>query len=461
MPNHEGAVFVCVRPGKAVELKDGFAQRVTPEASLRELLGTNADLHPREEFATRTFEHAAFGIVPPKDKESAGPNAAHPLFYTHAEGDQCVAVVGRLDNAQALREAHFPESGELNDAVLIGKLYRKMQDEKHKYAFVSQLEGEFAFALYNATYDSCLAGRDSSGKYMLLQGVDKKTGGLVVTNTRFTNGHQMTEIPAGMFIFGKYRDRHLHPIHKDAANAAEERFHATPRRRSASLYVPPAAAASEAVSRAMAGLKEVLSTPSCSAATPVKVQGRSTPSAKGTADKQVTWRRSCDEEHLARPRATTTSSAKGTADKADSWRSAAAPEVSVWNPVVLPDLLSNGQTSYDPEADRHPLDYAVEGMHTELLTQALDEFMGSSSSPRSSKSFDKRMYSESASFTRDSIEDLLSLSKLSGKPLQVNQKKAVKQTTMAVKKEKITSKDQQLNSNCSVKSSKRFTSRIG
>jgi hypothetical protein len=175
MANQVGAKFVCVRPAKAVELKDGFARRVTPESSMEELLSNSSG------FSTHTFELAAFGIFQPQDKE----HAARGLFHTHVEEDQCVAVVGRLDNAQALRETHLPGSGEMNDAVLIGKLYRKMQHDKHKYAFVSELKGEFVFALYSAEYDACLAARDSSGKYTLMH-VDGKRNGHSAENVTVT-----------------------------------------------------------------------------------------------------------------------------------------------------------------------------------------------------------------------------------------------------------------------------------
>jgi hypothetical protein len=261
--------------------------------------------------------------------------------------------------------------------------------------------------------------------------VDKKTGGLVVTNTPLPNGaDHTTVIPAGTFIFGKYRDRHLHPIHKDAANWAEEVLEgAVNTRRTQSLDIQHRAREScEFAARAMAGLKEISSDISSSSLFAVLPPGRSTPSAKGTADKHTTWRRLSVEEAPRKPRtSTTTSSAKGTADKVDSWRRHPLPQLSIWTPVVLPNRC-NVQTNYvDVESEAaslHPLDYAIEGMHTEMLSHALDEFMEASSSPKAKSSLGKHINSESCSFTPGSMEDLLVLSKLSGKPLHVKSKKA-------------------------------------
>ena len=155
---------MMVRPAKAVELKDGFAQRVSPESSLHsvlsEVLDKSTGMRSSESFSTHVFPTAAVGLA----------QGAPEGFQTHSEKDMCVVVVGSLSNSDELRQRHLAdESVEMNDAALIGKLYGKMQREKAKYAFVSELRGEFTLALYCAKSDNVLAARSPCGKYALSQ----------------------------------------------------------------------------------------------------------------------------------------------------------------------------------------------------------------------------------------------------------------------------------------------------
>eukprot|EP00959_Pyramimonas_sp_CCMP1952_P416298 8722020-Pyramimonas_sp.AAC.1 len=131
-------------------------------------------------------------------------------------------------------------------------MYKYKTGNKNSYPFLADMQGEFAFTLFDSEADSFLAGRDESGKYMLkqefllsltlgqclacrryeaalhdpsferphlrplvarlTQGVDKKTTGLLITSALLTSSYEMTEIPAGHFIFGKKRARLTHPM---------------------------------------------------------------------------------------------------------------------------------------------------------------------------------------------------------------------------------------------------------
>jgi asparagine synthetase B (glutamine-hydrolysing) len=158
-----------VYPGRAVEIKDGFAQRVTSESCLHTLsqnvLDRNTGLLSRENFSLHAFEKAAVGV---QVSENSNPNSA--ACQVHVAEDQCVVFVGKLENAQELMKMHIPQaSGATNDAALIGHLYKQKDGNKHSYPFLGELKGSFAFALYDRTADSCLAARDESGKYMMFQ----------------------------------------------------------------------------------------------------------------------------------------------------------------------------------------------------------------------------------------------------------------------------------------------------
>eukprot|EP00959_Pyramimonas_sp_CCMP1952_P304336 6369081-Pyramimonas_sp.AAC.1 len=77
--------FILVRPAKAVELKDGFAQRVMPTSSLQavasEVLDKSTGMLSGEELCTQEFANAAVGIA---------QNPADEGFQTHSCEDMCV-----------------------------------------------------------------------------------------------------------------------------------------------------------------------------------------------------------------------------------------------------------------------------------------------------------------------------------------------------------------------------------
>ena len=366
----------------------------------------------------------------------------------------------------------------------------------------------------------------------------------MVTNALLTSGHEMTEVPPGNFIFGKFRERNLHPMHKGASVEANQdsrvmgsahrssrssmdgpRLQATPpsKRASASLDLPRTDqrdAAFAAATRALAGLKidrparTSLDTVTSTSAEhflgiPAAPKGRATPSAKGTADRHTSWRKSLElsrednAEDTSTPhntplaprtakhaspstRATTTPSAQGTADLVDSWRKPSLDlpldpvkeETSTWTPVAIGSFLQDLSDEPEPESEtsaeqltndaraaslhsENPLDFAVQGVHTELLTQALDEFMGGSSMVPRSPRFERVSNSD---LSQRSYEDLLLLSRLSssGRGVRITSHKKSQKPSYKVKKETaVADSNKAMAENCSLKAAgKRFLARF-
>lgn len=399
MSTPAGAKFICVYPGRAVEVKNGSVQRVTSESCLytltQNVLDKSTGLLSGEEFTMFAFEKAALGVQ--ISESSAG------AYQVHVEDDQCVVFVGRLENAEELQRTLLAEDCEVeSDAALIGQMYKNKAGNKHSYPFLGELKGSYAFALFDATADSCLAARDESGKYMLFQGVDKKTGGLIVTNSMLTNANDLNEIPAGMFIFGKHRERLTHPIKKtrkevdeDAAPKPAPKVCSLSTEERASLLHRQTEVALQAAERALTGITPSPSAENLEALISTPPKGRTTPSAKGTADKQNSWRKTPPTKHAVLSRAqsslttstsqpsplinlssreTTTPSAKGTADKANTWKRSspvtlpvashvtptqlAAPAgIDRWRQTDLAEILLNTETEYESEIEANEIAY--------------------------------------------------------------------------------------------------------
>jgi len=417
-----------VYPGRAVEIKDGFAQRVTSESCLHTLsqnvLDRNTGLLSGENFSRHAFEKAAVGV---QVSENSDPNSA--ACQVHVADDQCIVFVGKLENAQELKKMQMPEaSGATNDAALIGHLYKQKDGNKHSYPFLGELKGSFAFALYDATADSCLAARDESGKYMMFQGVDKKTGGLILTNCMLSNANELTEIPAGMFIFGKHRERLTHPINKTRKEPVDvehtpskvaARVCALSTDERASLLKRQTEVAHNAADRALSGITPSPSVESLASLISTPPKGRTTPSAKGTADKQRSWKKepaptkqgffTRSESHLtlalpstSQPsalvvkvsaRETTTPSSKGTADRANTWKRRGLPETNAeatppqltvntgaadrWLQTDPAAMLLNAETEYYEDEGAHQPDHwspRASDLHTSVSPPTSDMF---------------------------------------------------------------------------------------
>eukprot|EP00976_Prorocentrum_cordatum_P062056 1176563-Prorocentrum_minimum.AAC.1 len=224
--------FICVYPNRAVEAKDGSILRVTPESSLltlsQNVLNKASGLLSGEEFNVHSFSRndravAAIGVT--AASENSHPNVPG-ICHTHFTKGQGAVFVGTLANPKELQAKHLANtdssfSYDGNPAALLGELYKYKTGNKNSHPFLADMQGEFAFTLFDAEADSFLAGRDESGKYMLKQGVDKKTTGLLITSALLTSTYEVTEIPAGHFIFGKCRARRTHPMSKSRKEIKE------------------------------------------------------------------------------------------------------------------------------------------------------------------------------------------------------------------------------------------------
>jgi len=302
--------FVMVIPGKALDIVNGSVQRVTPSTSLRLLTENVVDSRTGISrhgaiYEMHTVEQAGFALP------------SESTLQTFFSENQIAVVVGCFtpENRQSLL-AGLPKAlrpvNPDDDAALVASLYVHFQAQKHKYAFLSQLEGDYAFCIFDERSDSCLASRSAHGSHALYQGVDVKTGGLVVTNAILTSGHELTEIPADNFIFGKFRERHLHVVPRGTTQVHNV------------LNNQRALAIADEVLRKTASVTiSSLSTPKSLTKLATVPRATTTPSSKGTADRSASWRRMPAQSTpgtTLSAAVSTTASAKGTADSLSSWK---------------------------------------------------------------------------------------------------------------------------------------------
>lgn len=159
--------FVMVIPGKALDIVNGSVQRVTPSTSLRLLTENVVDSRTGISrhgaiYEMHTVEQAGFALP------------SESTLQTFFSENQIAVVVGCFtpENRQSLL-AGLPKAlrpvNPDDDAALVASLYVHFQAQKHKYAFLSQLEGDYAFCIFDERSDSCLASRSAHGSHALYQ----------------------------------------------------------------------------------------------------------------------------------------------------------------------------------------------------------------------------------------------------------------------------------------------------
>eukprot|EP00238_Polyblepharides_amylifera_P003008 CAMPEP_0196588060 /NCGR_PEP_ID=MMETSP1081-20130531/59462_1 /TAXON_ID=36882 /ORGANISM="Pyramimonas amylifera, Strain CCMP720" /LENGTH=434 /DNA_ID=CAMNT_0041910447 /DNA_START=72 /DNA_END=1376 /DNA_ORIENTATION=- len=403
--------FICVCPAKAIEFNGGELHKVTPASSLNELVKTvvdeNTGLPHAGQFTSHVYDQGAIAYTKEECEE---------MLQVYHDSEQTVVFVGSLSNREKMASEVKTEGvaikSHMNDAELIGLLFKSNLNEKHKYAFLSVLEGSYSFALYNTTVDSTLAARDASSKHTLFQGVDKKTGGLVITNAILKQGTELSEIPGGSFIFGKFRDRHLHKI--PPRTLAREIEHAT-----AEVSTPDKRKSTmNAVSRALAGISAVgLSRSPASTRSTIHSPHSSQPSRGRTPSKSF---------H------STTPSVKGTADLAGSWRRENSSQPVT--PIIMVPCLS-GTDEHPSEDIRHlSVELNESEEDNDVLAQAVDDILERCLSPRTKPV-------EYFVSPRGSFDDLRAVSEIAGSPLkgfsiQAHKKNSRNSTKVNVQKNK-------------------------
>jgi len=263
-----------------------------------------------------------------------------------------------------------------SDAELVLAQYQIYKQQKHKYGFLSSLGGNFSFVIYDQASDLALAMRSPNASQMLYQGVDMKTGGLVITNALLTNGHELSEIPADHFIFGKFRERHLHAVPRSVAAPSPARAQEQSLNNSKVLALANRIMAdnkfnsSKPTPKGLFNFLSNASSPAASGATTPTRSGTTTPSAKGTADRSSTWKRTTprafsglDASSTGSPastlrtsRVTTTPSAKGTADTQNTWKKAEKPAAGGFQKMDVSTFISFAQeeTAYEEELTTMP-----------------------------------------------------------------------------------------------------------
>jgi hypothetical protein len=158
-------LFFLAVPSKAIEIVDGCVQRVTPESSLRHAAAKAVDLTTGLPMGDAAFTTHAL------DLGGVAVAAHQPQVQLHTSDTQTVVMQGALTAAcRATLVKHIEaDVAGLNDAGIVGHLFAQYQPQKHKYAFLGLLQGEYALALYDSQADVALAARDASGRYTLSQ----------------------------------------------------------------------------------------------------------------------------------------------------------------------------------------------------------------------------------------------------------------------------------------------------
>jgi len=138
------------------------------------------------------LSHERLAIVDPL-------SGKQPLYS--ADLQKVLAVNGEIYNHRALRKK-FPKYAfkTESDCEIILALY-----EQHGADFLDQLNGIFAFALYDAQKDVFLIGRDHMGIVPLYHGYDASGNYYVASELKALEGvcSQITEFPPGHFRYSK------------------------------------------------------------------------------------------------------------------------------------------------------------------------------------------------------------------------------------------------------------------
>lgn len=233
----------------------------------------------------------------------------HVQLYVSA---QCtVAFVGRIDNSDVLRKYTLGGKEACSDPELIAHLYRQ-----RKTFFIATLRGQYAFAVYDPVQRTCTAGRDQSGSYTLLQGTHAKTAGLIITNDPdFPQATNLRPVPAGNFVFGRLPSRHPHVIGQSDVGPVQTTAVVKARDAVANALMGITAPPSKPLNQTIPASQTTFmrsSHPLCELTQSTPPSTDSNSGCSGTPPTPITF--------TVPSRLTTTPSARGTADKAVSWR---------------------------------------------------------------------------------------------------------------------------------------------
>ncbi|KAG1676543.1 hypothetical protein FOA52_000086 [Chlamydomonas sp. UWO 241] len=134
---------------------------------------------------------------------SIGAHLVRVLPYVSSSPEFLLCFCGYLSNASELAEqlgAHnTPGDRGLATTQLVLRAYQRMREgDKDERLFISELQGHFAFYLYDAARKCAFAARDPSGQQELFYTVDADSCSLYVTNC-------MERLPAAQELEGRTR----------------------------------------------------------------------------------------------------------------------------------------------------------------------------------------------------------------------------------------------------------------
>ncbi|KAG1676539.1 hypothetical protein FOA52_000082 [Chlamydomonas sp. UWO 241] len=180
----------------------------TPESALTS--PRHAAQSKVQKYLAGVNDQCALTVLPAAS--SIGAHLVRVLPYVSSSPEFLLCFCGYLSNASELAEqlgAHnTPGDRGMATTQLVLRAYQRMREgDKDERLFISELQGHFAFYLYDAARKCAFAARDPSGQQELFYTVDADSCSLYVTNCMERLPAAQTrvkwrEVPPGHFISG-------------------------------------------------------------------------------------------------------------------------------------------------------------------------------------------------------------------------------------------------------------------